>query len=54
MKGYSYRVDSSGIYGFFGPYRFLSNFEIGTVKPTDGFYEYPTVEHAYQRVRAEI
>lgn len=35
-----------GIYGFFGEYRFLSNFEPARIVLSDGLI-YPTSEHAY-------
>lgn len=38
-------VTPTGIYGFFGPYRFLSNFHVSPVA-LDGLI-YPSSEHAY-------
>jgi len=47
------RVTDDGIYGFFEQYRYLSNFEIGTVKPVYANLEFPTVEHAYQAAKSD-
>lgn len=47
-------IDDNLIYGFQGPFRFLSNF--WTV-PHGIFFEgerYPTVEHAYQACKTEV
>ena len=44
-----FRVDDSGIYGFFEDYRFLSNFDPSRIE-----YEgeaYASVEHAYQAAK---
>jgi len=38
-------ITPTGIYGFFGPYRFLSNFHVSPVA-LDGLI-YPSSEHAY-------
>lgn len=43
-------VSSSSILGFFGPYRFLSNYHLSPV-PLDGLV-YPSGEHAYVAQKA--
>lgn len=44
-------VTDQGIYGFFGEFRWLSNFHMSTVLH-EGIY-YPSVEHAYQAAKTE-
>lgn len=52
-KWKSYAVwDDSQISGFFGQYRFLSNFEPSPIYNHD--FIFPTVEHAYQFAKLEI
>lgn len=50
------RVTPFGIYGFFGEYRFLSNFEAAPLRLegewADGLV-YPTSEHAYMALKTE-
>lgn len=43
-------VTKFGIYGFFGDYRFLSNFEAAPLVLDDGI-RYPTSEHAYMALK---
>lgn len=47
--GQQYFYDGDAIRGFFGPWRFLSNFHYHSVEFDGQFY--PTNEHAYQAAK---
>jgi len=49
MKMIDMKAQKYGIHGFFGPFRFLSNFHLVPVE-FDG-HVYPSTEHAYQAAK---
>lgn len=52
LKQFRDQLDKGRIFGFFGDYRFLSNYDTTTTIDYKGFV-FPSTEHAYQAMKVE-